>query len=326
MLAFHLKDYTGGIMRKTKIVATLGPGTETPISIKKLIQAGVDVCRLNLSHGDLAWHRQRVQIIRGVSAGDGKPVSIILDLQGPRIRTGFLKDGKPIRLKSRDVVTITTKDVYGREGIITTPYQLLPKDVKKGDKILLDDGKIELMVLTSAGRDVKCEIITGGLLKEHKGMNLPGVRLSVPSFTEKDREDLNQGLRWGIDYIAMSFVRSARDVKTVKDFIRKKGYSIPIIAKIEKPEAVEHIDAILDEADGVMVARGDLGVEMEPQRVPLIQKDIIIRANKKGKVVITATQMLESMISNPRPTRAEASDVANAILDGTDAIMLSGET
>ena len=326
MLAFHLKDYTGGIMRKTKIVATLGPGTETPISIKKLIQAGVDVCRLNLSHGDLAWHRQRVPIIRGVSAGDGKPVSIILDLQGPRIRTGFLKDGKPIRLKSRDVVTITTKDVYGREGIITTPYQLLPKDVKKGDKILLDDGKIELMVLTSAGRDVKCEIITGGLLKEHKGMNLPGVRLSVPSFTEKDREDLNQGLRWGIDYIAMSFVRSARDVKTVKDFIRKKGYSIPIIAKIEKPEAVEHIDAILDEADGVMVARGDLGVEMEPQRVPLIQKDIIIRANKKGKVVITATQMLESMISNPRPTRAEASDVANAILDGTDAVMLSGET
>src|SRR3989338_1078464 len=326
MLAFHLKDYTGGIMRKTKIVATLGPGTETPISIKKLIQAGVDVCRLNLSHGDLAWHRQMVQIIRGVSAGDGKPVSIILDLQGPRIRTGFLKDGKPIRLKSRDVVTITTKDVYGREGIITTPYQLLPKDVKKGGKILLDDGKIELMVLTSAGRDVKCEIITGGLLKEHKGMNLPGVRLSVLSFTEKDREDLNQGLRWGIDYIAMSFVRSARDVKTVKDFIRKKGYSIPIIAKIEKPEAVEHIDAILDEADGVMVARGDLGVEMEPQRVPLIQKDIIIRANKKGKVVITATQMLESMISNPRPTRAEASDVANAILDGTDAVMLSGET
>lgn len=326
MSAFHLKGYTGGIMRKTKIVATLGPATETPIAIKKLIQAGVDVCRLNLSHGDLIWHRQRAQIIRNASAGGGKPVSIILDLQGPRIRTGFLKDGKPIRLKSRDVVTITTKDVYGREGLITTPYKLLPKDVKKGDKILLDDGKIELRVLTSAGRDVQCEIITGGLLKEHKGMNLPGVRLSVPSFTEKDREDLNQGLRWGIDYVAMSFVRSARDVKIVKDFIRKKGYSIPIIAKIEKPEAVEDIDAILDETDGVMVARGDLGVEMEPQRVPLIQKDIIRRANKKGKVVITATQMLESMISNPRPTRAEASDVANAILDGTDAVMLSGET
>lgn len=313
-------------MPKTKIIATLGPAAAAFERMKKLIRAGVDVCRLNLSHGDLSWHKERVNLIRKVSANEGKPVSIILDLQGPRIRTGFLKDGKPIRLKTGDIVIITTRNAYGREGFITTPYKALPRDVRKGDKILLDDGKMELAVLKSSSCDVKCEVITGGLLKEHKGMNLPGVRLNVPSLTDKDKKDLSQGLKWGIDYAALSFVRSARDVIIIKDFIKKLGYSIPIIAKIEKPEAVEHIDPILDEADGVMVARGDLGVEMEPQRVPLIQKEIIKRANHKGRIVITATQMLESMISSPRPTRAEASDVANAILDGTDAVMLSGET
>jgi pyruvate kinase len=274
----------------------------------------------------LSWHEERVKIIRNASVNEGKPVSIILDLQGPRIRTGLLKDGKPIRLKPGNVVTITTRDIYGKEGLIATSYKALPGEVKGGDKILLDDGTMELKVLGSSRHDVKCEVITGGLLKEHKGMNLPDVKLSASSLTELDKKNLSHGLKWGIDYIAISFVRSARDVKSVKDFIKKKGYSIPIIAKIEKPEAVEDINSILVEAEGVMVARGDLGVEMEPQRVPLIQKDIIKKANKMGKVVITATQMLESMISNPRPTRAEASDVANAILDGTDAVMLSGET
>lgn len=313
-------------MRKTKIIATLGPATESLTTIKRLIKAGVDVCRLNLSHGDLDWHREMVQLIRTVSQQEERPVSIILDLQGPRIRTGLLKQGKPIRLKSGDVVTVTTREIYGREGLIATPYKSLGRDVTKGDKILLDDGKMELKVLASTKSEVKCEVVTGGLLKEHKGMNLPGVRLNVPSLTDKDKQNLRDGLNWRVDYIAMSFVRSAKDVKIAKDFIKKQGHVVPIIAKIEKPEAVEHIDEILDEADGVMVARGDLGVEMEPQRVPLIQKDIIKRANEKGKTVITATQMLESMISSSRPTRAEASDVANAILDGTDAVMLSGET
>lgn len=313
-------------MRKTKIIATLGPATESLTTIKRLIKAGVDVCRLNLSHGDLDWHREMVQLIRTVSQQEERPVSIILDLQGPRIRTGLLKQGKPIRLKSGDVVTVTTREIYGREGLIATPYKSLARDVRKGDRILLDDGKMELKVLASTKSEVKCEVVTGGLLKEHKGMNLPGVRLNVPSLTDKDKQNLRDGLNWRVDYIAMSFVRSAKDVKIAKDFIKKQGHVVPIIAKIEKPEAVKHIDEILDEADGVMVARGDLGVEMEPQRVPLIQKDIIKRANEKGKTVITATQMLESMISSSRPTRAEASDVANAILDGTDAVMLSGET
>ena len=313
-------------MRKTKIIATLGPATETAPAIKRLISAGVDVFRLNLSHGDVQWHEERVKIIRIASNQTGKPVSIILDLQGPRIRTGLLKDRKPIRLKAGEVVIITTKAVHGSEGLIAASYKFLSRDVKKGDRILIDDGTMELRVLSSSGADIKCRVITGGLLKEHKGMNLPGVKLSTPSLTEKDKKNLSRGLKWGIDYVAMSFVRSAKDVKAVKDCIKRLGFSIPVIAKIEKPEAVEDMDSILDESDGVMVARGDLGVEMEPQRVPLIQKDIISRANKKGKVVITATQMLESMINSPRPTRAEASDVANAILDGTDAVMLSGET
>ncbi len=313
-------------MRKTKIIATLGPSTGTEVMIRKLIRGGVDVFRLNLSHGDLSWHKHKIELIRDASQKEGRPVSIILDLQGPRIRTGLLKDGRPVRLKSGDIVTITTRDVCGREGLIATPFKSLPRDVKRGDKILLDDGKMELHVIGSSRWDVKCKVITGGVLKEHKGMNLPGVELSAPSLTDKDRNDLRAGLRWQVDYIAMSFVRSAKDVRDIKDFIKKAGCHIPVIAKIEKPEAVEHIDAILDEADGVMVARGDLGVEMEPQRVPLIQKGIIHNANKRGKFVITATQMLESMISSPMPTRAEASDIANAILDGTDAVMLSGET
>lgn len=314
------------MMRKTKIVATLGPATQSAAHIEKLVKAGVDVCRLNLSHGELSWHKDRVRLIRNISQKLNKPVSVILDLQGPRIRTGGLQNGKPIRLKSGETIAITARNIAGREGLIATAYQSLPRDVKKGDRILLDDGTMELRILGASGKEVKCLVVTGGVLKEHKGMNLPGVQLSVPSLTEKDRSDLSEGLAWGVDYIALSFVRSAQDVKTAKAFIEKQGFSVPVIAKIEKPEAVQDIDEILDEADGVMIARGDLGVEMEMEKVPLIQKDIIKRANKKGKPVITATQMLESMISHPRPTRAEASDVANAILDGTDAVMLSGET
>lgn len=313
-------------MRKTKIIATLGPATESAAHIEKLLKAGVDVCRLNLSHGELSWHKERVRIIRNTSQKLNKPVSIILDIQGPRIRTGSLHNGKPVRLKTGETIAITTRNISGKEGLIATAYQSLPDDVRKGDRILLDDGTMELRVLGASGKEVKCLIVTGGVLKEHKGMNLPGVSLSVPSLTEKDRRDLSTGLAWGVDYVALSFVRSAKDVKTARAFIVKQGFSVPVIAKIEKPEAVQDIGEILDEADGVMLARGDLGVEMEMQKVPLIQKDIIKLANKKGKPVITATQMLESMISRSRPTRAEASDVANAILDGTDAVMLSGET
>ena len=311
---------------KTKVVATIGPASNTRSILKKLILSGVDVARLNLSHGTHKEHGEVINTIRSLSRETKRPVGILLDLQGPKIRTGKLKDGKPVLLKRNGTIRITTKKISGTDELISTTYDRLVNDVKKGDKMLLDDGLIELRVLSKDKDSVLCKIINGGLLKEHKGINLPGVNVSAPSLTEKDKKDLKFGIKAGVDYFALSFVRTAGDLKAIKSIIAKHGVHIPVIAKIEKPEAVDNLDSILKIADGIMVARGDLGVEIRPEQVPAIQKNIISKAILANKPVITATQMLETMTENPIPTRAEASDVANAIYDGTDAVMLSGET
>ncbi len=312
---------------KTKIVATLGPATSSPEAIEGLIRAGVGVVRLNLSHGDRAFHERAVSVIREVSTRLNVPVAVLLDLQGPKIRVGRIKDG-PVDLLPGACITFTPEDIAGNASRVTTTYKELYRDVAPGDRILIDDGLIELRVRAVAGRDVECEVVYGGALGEHKGFNLPGVTVSAPALTEKDLEDVDFGVEAEVDYIALSFVRKAADVAALKERLRSrlKGKEIPVIAKIEKAEAIGALEAIMEESDGVMIARGDLGVELSPERVPVLQKKIISMANEAGKVVITATQMLESMITNPRPTRAEASDVANAVFDGTDALMLSGET
>ena len=311
--------------RHTKIVATVGPSSDTEEMLNKLMEAGADVFRLNFSHGD---HQKKAGIIRHIrtlSKKRQRAVAILGDLQGPKIRTGVMAGGSMVINRS-DEVTITTRDIEGADGLIPTTYRQLPQDVCPGDRILLDDGLLELEVLGSHGDDVSCRVVVGGKLKDRKGINLPGVKVSAPSLTEKDIADLEFCIREGVDYVALSFVRTAEDVVDLKNRLAKSEQSIRIIAKIEKPEAVDNFDAILAVTDGVMVARGDLGVEIQPEKVPLIQKSIIRKCNEAGKPVITATQMLESMVANPRPTRAETSDVANAILDGTDAVMLSAET
>ncbi|GAC1640789.1 MAG: pyruvate kinase [Ktedonobacteraceae bacterium] len=322
-------------MRRTKIVCTIGPATNSEEQLEALMHAGMNVARLNFSHGTQQEHAIVIERIRTIAARLGRAIAILQDLQGPKIRTGALEGGQPVRLVDGAKVTITSRDVLGTVDVIATTYKDLPRDVKIGDSILLDDGLLELRVLESNDTDVLCEVMHGGLLKEHKGINLPGVAVSAPSLTEKDRDDLIFGLQHGVDYVALSFVRSPQDVQDAQRFIRehsekqaskKNPITVPLIAKIEKPEAIAHLDAILEVVDGVMVARGDLGVEMAPEKVPLIQKRIIARCNYFGLPVITATQMLESMIFNPRPTRAEVNDVSNAILDGTDGIMLSAET
>lgn len=310
----------------TKIIATIGPASCSKSMIRRLISAGMDVARLNFSHGSHAEHEKIITAIHAVAKEMNKPISILCDLQGPKIRTGTLKHGKPVLLKKNNTIAITTRNITGTAAMIATTYKKLPRDVKKEDTILLDDGLIELRVLSKTTDAVTCSIITGGLLKEHKGINLPGVPVSAPSLTEKDKKDLLFCIARDIDYFALSFVRSARDIQSIKSILKKNNAPIPVIAKIEKPEAVHNCDAILHLADGIMVARGDLGVELKPEQVPIIQKHIIRKAIYANKPVITATQMLESMNTNPIPTRAEASDVANAIFDGTDAIMLSGET
>jgi len=312
-------------MRRTKIVATIGPASTSPKIIDELLMAGVNVCRLNFSHGTLEEHKAVISDIRAAAMRLDLPVAILLDLQGPRIRTGLLEKGI-VELKSEQRVTITTDDVKGNENVIPTTYLQLPQDVKPGDRILIDDGLIELRVIGVAGNNVECDVVYGGILKDQKGMNLPGVAISAPSLSRKDMRDMDFGISQGVDYIALSFVRKASDVTGLKEYLKEKGADIPVIAKIEKPEAIENLDSIIEEADGIMVARGDLGVELSAEEVPIAQKKIIYMANIAGKPVITATQMLESMINNPRPTRAEASDVANAVFDGTDALMLSGET
>jgi pyruvate kinase len=313
-------------MRHTKIVATIGPASRETKVLQLLVQAGIDVVRLNFSHGEHADHLAALRSVRELAAAAGRPVAVLQDLSGPKIRTGKVQGGV-IRLEDGGTITITTDEtVEGTPKRISTTYDPLPTDVAPGDRILLDDGNLELKVVRTSGQEVECIVVHGGPLKSNKGMNLPGVKLSTPALTEKDRRDLAFGIQNGVDYVALSFVRQAADVEEAKALIRSLGASTPLIAKIEKKEAMDDLPAILQATDGVMVARGDLGVEMSTEEVPTLQKRIIEMANGAGKVVITATQMLESMIENARPTRAEASDVANAILDGTDAVMLSAET
>ncbi|HTM23295.1 MAG TPA: pyruvate kinase, partial [Kofleriaceae bacterium] len=313
-------------MRRSKIVCTLGPATASGERIGALMDAGMDVARLNFSHGERDVHRATFGLVRGEADKRGRPVAVLLDLQGPKIRIGRFETGS-VELRAGDEFTITTDTaVIGDRHRVATTYANLPNDVKKGDRILLDDGYLSLSVTGVHDREVVTVVVDGGTLKDRKGMNLPGVNVSAPALTEKDRADMAFGVALGVDYIALSFVRSPDDVVEARRLATAGDVRIPIIAKIEKPQAIEKLAEIIDASDGIMVARGDLGVELGPEKVPLIQKRIIEMTNAKGKVVITATQMLESMMTQPRPTRAEASDVANAVLDGTDAVMLSGET
>jgi pyruvate kinase len=312
--------------RRAKIVATLGPASNTEPAFRNLLRAGVDVVRLNFSHGTHEEKLALIQMVRKVSREERKPLCILGDLQGPKIRTNKLVDGKPVLLKAGERLTITPREILGTSKIVGTTFKTLAENVEQGSRILLSDGLIELRVHEVVGDDVVCMIVDGGMLKEKQGINLPGIPVKVPSLTEKDAEDLEFALNNGVDAIAVSFVRTAEDVRLVRNRVAALGFETWIIAKLEKPQAIEHLDSILQAADGVMVARGDLGVEVPPERVPAIQKLIIRRAGEYRKPVITATQMLESMIENPRPTRAEASDVANAVYDGTDAVMLSGES
>jgi pyruvate kinase len=320
----------GGVSRMTfrhsKIVCTIGPASSDPAILRRLLDAGMDVARLNFSHGSHSQHLHCIQALRAAANKLGKPIAILADLQGPKIRTGTLSGGVPVTLRSGQDFTITTAKVAGDANRVSTVFLPLPKEVHRGDRILVSDGLIELRVENVRGKDVNCRVINGGALGEHKGINLPGVKLRVPALTAKDKADLHFALAQGVDYVAVSFVRRPEDVVLAKSLIRRAGKETPVIAKLEKPEAIENLDGILRVADGVMVARGDLGVEMSPERVPVVQKNIIARAREFRRPVITATQMLESMTENPRPTRAEASDVANAIFDGSDAVMLSAET
>lgn len=313
-------------MRKTKIVATIGPATSSPESIAKLLAAGMDVARLNFSHGTHEDHAERIRALRGTAKSAGKPLAILQDLQGPKIRTGSLTGHQAVILHAGDRFVITNVETVGTAARVSTTYTALPSDVRTGDRILLSDGLIELRVIGSTATEVETEVVFGGELHEHQGINLPGVRVSAPALTPKDVADLEFGLAQGVDYVALSFVRRASDILQAKEYMTKFGRSVPLIAKIEKPEALDDLAAILDVTDAIMVARGDLGVEMPAEQVPIVQKRLIEACNSAGKPVITATQMLDSMIRNPRPTRAETSDVANAIIDGTDAVMLSGET
>lgn len=316
------------VPRKAKIVCTLGPASNSEAIMRDLMRLGMDVARLNFSHGTHEDHARNIDRLRRVAAKEGRTICILQDLQGPKIRTGRLKYRTPIALKSGSRLTITPRDIPGTATVISTTFKTLANEVHPGSRILLSDGLIELKVTGIKGDDVECDVINGGMLGEHKGINLPGAKVSVPSMTEKDEKDLEFGIKHGVDMVAVSFIRSADDVRAVKRFIQARQSDAWIIAKLEKPQAIEelNLEEILDVADGVMVARGDLGVEMPPEKVPVIQKQVIRRAADWRKPVITATQMLESMIENPRPTRAEASDVANAIIDGTDAVMLSAET
>ena len=314
--------------RRSKIVATIGPATQDERMIRELIQAGMNVARINFSHGTYQDHSESINRIRKASKYLDRPVTIMQDLQGPKIRTGEIKNGQ-VEIKAGDILTLTTQDILGNESIVSVDFEDLPHCVKPEGRILLDDGNLELRVTRIEGESVETEIIIGGTLKPNKGVNLPGARINIQAFTEKDKADLTFGLQQGVDVIALSFVRSANDIARLRREIASiapERCDTPIIAKLERPEALENLHDIIHSADGVMVARGDLGVEMSPEEVPIAQKEIIQIANRHTKIVITATQMLDSMINNPRPTRAEASDVANAIFDGSDAVMLSGET
>lgn len=312
-------------MRRAKIVCTLGPAVESPEKVRELIAAGMNMARLNLSHGGYEEHQNRLNQVRAAAAEAGVPIAILVDLQGPKIRLARFKDG-PHDLARGDVFTITTDDVEGTKERVGTTYKGLPGDCKAGDRILIDDGKVTVEVTAVKGNDVVTKVIEPGAVSNNKGINLPGVAVSVPALSEKDIDDLRWGLKAGADFIALSFVRSADDIKDVHRIMDEEGIRVPVIAKIEKPQAVDNLVGIVDAFDGIMVARGDLGVELPIEDVPLVQKRCVELARDAAKPVIVATQMLDSMITNSRPTRAEATDCANAVLDGADALMLSGET
>lgn len=312
-------------MRRAKIVATLGPATSTYETVRALVDAGVDVARLNLSHGDTAVHDANYANVRRAAEDAGRAVAILVDLQGPKIRLGKFADG-PHELAVGDIFKITIDDIEGTREICSTTFKGLPQDVKAGDHLLIDDGKVRVEVVDSDDTVVTTRVVVAGAVSNNKGINLPGVAVNVPALSEKDEEDLRWGLRVGADLIALSFVRNASDVTRVHEIMAEEGVRIPVIAKIEKPQAVEALEGIVDAFDGIMVARGDLGVELPLEAVPIVQKRAVELARQNAKPVIVATQMLESMINNPVPTRAETSDVANAVLDGADAVMLSGET
>ena len=313
-------------MRRVKIVATIGPATQSREKLTGLINAGMDVARLNFSHGCHEVYKGIITELRDLSHQHGKPIALLQDLQGIKIRTGLLEQGRPVQLQTDQQFILTSERVDGNQQRVSISYLRLPQEVSVGDRILISDGSIELQVLSIFPDELCCKVVNGGTLAENQGINIPGANLSAPSLTPKDLLDLKFGVDHEVDYIALSFVRTTDDVLFLRRQLDLLGADIPIIAKLEKPAAIEHLEAILESCVGVMVARGDLGVEFSPERVPLLQKQIIDLANRKERLVITATQMLESMIENPRPTRAEASDVANAVLDGTDAVMLSGET
>jgi pyruvate kinase len=312
-------------MRRAKIVCTMGPAVESPEKVRQLISAGMNMARLNLSHGGYEEHQSRLDQVRAAAKEAGKPVAILVDLQGPKIRLARFKAG-PHDLSRGDIFTITTDDVEGTKERVGTTYKGLPGDCKPGDRILIDDGKVTVEVTEVKGNDVVTKVIEPGAVSNNKGINLPGVAVSVPALSEKDKEDLRWGLNAGADFIALSFVRSAQDIVDVHKIMDEVGIRVPVIAKIEKPQAVENLQEIVNAFDGIMVARGDLGVELPIEEVPLVQKHCIELAREAAKPVIVATQMLDSMITNSRPTRAEATDCANAVLDGADALMLSGET
>jgi len=313
-------------VRRAKILATLGPASREPAVLEALLAAGTNAVRINMSHGDQEEHAETIRRARAAAERMKRPLAVLVDLSGPKIRTGVLKGGQPVMLEANALFTITTRSVVGDAREVSTNYAGIARDMRPGARLLLDDGAIELYVESTTETDVVCRVINGGVLAERKGINLPGVSLPIPSLTDKDRRDLQWAVRQGADYIALSFVRRAEDITEAKSLIATAGGKAPLVAKIEKAEAIDHLDEIIAATDGVMVARGDLGVETSVELVPVYQKRIIEEANKAGKFVITATQMLQSMISNPTPTRAEASDVANAVWDGTDALMLSAET
>lgn len=313
-------------MKRAKILATIGPACRDTKVMEALLAAGVDGVRINMSHGTQEEKAQDISMARACAEKMNRPLAVLVDLSGPKIRTRTLKNHQAVKLEANQQFTITTHEIEGDNTQVATNYDGMPRDVFPGARILLDDGAIELRVESTTDTDVVCRVINGGVLGERKGINLPGITLPIPSMTEKDRNDLKWAAQQDVDYFALSFVRSGADCTEAKQLIKSAGSTAPLIAKIEKSEAIDHLEEIIDAADGVMVARGDLGVETSVELVPVYQKQIIEQANEAGKLVITATQMLQSMVSSPRPTRAEATDVANAVWDGSDCLMLSGET
>ncbi|MFN9176485.1 MAG: pyruvate kinase [Synechocystis sp.] len=314
------------LIHHTKIVATIGPASDSPEVLRQLLLAGMNVARLNFSHGKYEDHAERIQRLRSASEELDLPLMLLQDLQGPKIRVGDLPESGILLNPGESLTLVPVEEDQGKPNTVGIDYPYVAEEAEPGTQVLLDDGLLELRVEKVEGKAVQCQVIKGGVLKSHKGVNFPTLNLRLPSMTDKDKRDLDFGIEQGVDIISLSFVRKPEDIQLLKTLLKEKGADIPVLAKLEKPQAIANLEAIVDECDAIMVARGDLGVEMSPEQVPLIQKQIIQLCNQKGIPVITATQMLDSMIHNPRPTRAEASDVANAVMDGTDAVMLSGES